>query len=431
MPLNKTDPIVVVGAGVFGLSIALELRQRAYKNITVLDRMLPPVADGSSNDTSRIIRPDYVDTFYARLATEAIGLWRESDLLKPFYHPTGFVLASEKARDEYLEHGKQVLSQQGNRFQSFQTTDELKSIRPELRDITFPFSGYISHNAGWVDAAGAVRAVAERLGELGVSFVTGPRGTMTSLKTNQDSQVVGVIVAHGPPIPASRVILATGAWTNHYLNLDGAITSSAQPVGFIKLTPEEAHTLGNMPVVDNMTSGCFVFPPTPDTHVLKIARHSHGFETSIAPDSQSERRISAPKRDSNNAAASWIPEDADAAFRKALKQLVPIAAEKPWARRRLCWYTETPRGDFIADHHPSLTGLFVVTGGAGHGFKFLPVLGRYTADCFEGKASEELQRRWKLHVDEDKAPPGPIVCNDGSRRGPARRKLTSVEQAKL
>ncbi|GJC92677.1 Fructosyl amino acid [Colletotrichum higginsianum IMI 349063] len=437
------DPIVVVGAGVFGLSIALELRQRGHTNITVIDRMLPPVADGSSNDANRIIRPDYVDPFYARIATEAVREWNAGDLYRPHYHQAGFALVSETepGRDEFLERGKRAIERQGNRYVEFATTDELRRLRPELRDMTFPFSGYISKNAGWADAAGAVRAVAARCSELGIAFVTGPRGTMTSLKTDAGhSRVVGVNVAAGPPLLAAKVILATGAWTNHYVDLGHAITSSAQPVGFIQLTPEEALKLADMPVVDNMTSGIFVFPPTPGTNLLKIARHGHGFENRIpavaaASSSASssggggDRRVSAPRHDANNAAASWIPEDAEAAFRGALKQLVPLAAEKPWSRLRLCWYTETRDGNFIADHHPDYQGLFILTGGSGHGFKFLPVLGRYTADCFEGVAAPEVQAKWKLS--RDFTARDPVVCNDGSRRGPLRRELTLEERAKL
>ena len=63
------------------------------------------------------------------------------------------------------------------------------------------------------------------------------------------------------------------------------------------------------------------------------------------------------------------------------------------------------------------------------GFKFLPVLGRYIADCFEGKATAEVREKWRLRSD-----PGarePLVCNDGSRRGPQKRRLESWEQAKL
>jgi sarcosine oxidase / L-pipecolate oxidase len=36
--LKHTDAIVIVGAGAFGLSTALHLALRGYKNVTVLDR---------------------------------------------------------------------------------------------------------------------------------------------------------------------------------------------------------------------------------------------------------------------------------------------------------------------------------------------------------------------------------------------------------
>lgn len=37
-PLQKTDAIIVVGAGIFGLSTALHLGLRGYENVTVFDR---------------------------------------------------------------------------------------------------------------------------------------------------------------------------------------------------------------------------------------------------------------------------------------------------------------------------------------------------------------------------------------------------------
>jgi sarcosine oxidase/L-pipecolate oxidase len=37
-PLSDTAPILIVGAGVFGLSTALHLGQRGYSNVTVLDK---------------------------------------------------------------------------------------------------------------------------------------------------------------------------------------------------------------------------------------------------------------------------------------------------------------------------------------------------------------------------------------------------------
>ena len=41
--MKPTDRVVIVGAGVFGLTTALELHHQGFKDITVLDRTLPPV----------------------------------------------------------------------------------------------------------------------------------------------------------------------------------------------------------------------------------------------------------------------------------------------------------------------------------------------------------------------------------------------------
>lgn len=359
------DDVLIIGAGVFGLSMAYELSLRGHHNITVLDRALPPVPDGSSVDISRIIRYDYNDRFYSKLAREAVETWKSSDLFKPFYHGTGLVLTSELESDPYLEKNKAVLTSQSQPFSTFSNISELKRLKPALQDIETPFSGYINPNAGWADAAGAINALAKRCSEKGVSFMTGSRGTITGIKVNDKSQVVGVNVLSGSFLPASRVILATGAWTSRYLNLDHAIIGSAQPIGFIQLTQDEAQKLMDIPVVINKTNGVFIFPPTPDTHVLKVAYHGHGYETETSNDGERQRIISAPKRDSNNAQSRFLPEDASEYLRYGLRQLVPSIAEKPWSKTRMCWYTETPTGDFIGDFHDSISGLFIATGGSG------------------------------------------------------------------
>jgi sarcosine oxidase / L-pipecolate oxidase len=49
--------VIVIGAGVFGLSTALALAKRyPATQVTVVDRLTPPVIDGSSVDTTRCIR---------------------------------------------------------------------------------------------------------------------------------------------------------------------------------------------------------------------------------------------------------------------------------------------------------------------------------------------------------------------------------------
>lgn len=49
--------IIIIGAGVFGLSTALAVAKRHPSvTVTVVDRAVPPVADGESVDTTRCIR---------------------------------------------------------------------------------------------------------------------------------------------------------------------------------------------------------------------------------------------------------------------------------------------------------------------------------------------------------------------------------------
>lgn len=52
------DTVIIVGAGVFGLSTALAIARRyPTTKVTVIDRYTPPVQDGTSVDTSKILRP--------------------------------------------------------------------------------------------------------------------------------------------------------------------------------------------------------------------------------------------------------------------------------------------------------------------------------------------------------------------------------------
>ncbi|KAL4897996.1 FAD dependent oxidoreductase [Aspergillus ambiguus] len=426
--VGKTDSILIVGAGVFGLTTALELSSRGYSNITVLDRYPPPVPDGSSVDISRIIRTDYADALYSRMAQEALRGWKTD--YQDHYHHSGFAILSETPSNPYIAKIKDLAHAEGRTLHEYPNANDLKHTYPSIDADLAHIIAYHNPEGGWADAASSISHLAHRCRAAGVAFRTGPAGTVTALQTAH-ARVTGVHLATGDQLPAAQVILSTGAWTNLLADLTHATSASGQPVGFIQLTPAEAAELRRFPVMINLTSGVFVFPPTPDTHVLKVARHGYGFATRMAAlrgHASSAAVVSAPKRDANNAASSFLPADADDALRAGLRQLVPRFSRHPWSNRRLCWYTDTPEGDFVVDHHPSLAGLFVATGGAGHAFKFLPVLGRYVADCFEGCAVEEVRRRWRLRV------PGEgdeIKAGDGSKAGPPLRVLTEEEQREL
>lgn len=361
MAVGKTDSIIIVGAGVFGLSTALELSKRGYENITVLDRHVPPVVDGSSVDISRIIRIDYADPLYAQMAREAYQGWTNE--YADFYYNSGFVMMAKDASNPYISKSKDIIRSNGGRLDEFEDATQVRQIYP---NIEAELSGmYAVHNpiGGWADAERSIQRLAGKCSVAGVSFITGQRGKVDSLRQS-GSRVIGVNLASGDHMLASQVILCTGAWSNRLLDLSHAASASGQPVGFIELTSEEARDLEKTPVMINMTTGVFSFPPTPGTNILKIARHGYGFATEMTA-KVTGRLISSPKQDGSNAKSGYLPDDADAALRDGLAQLCPKLKNRKWLNRRLCWYTDTPDGDFIIDHHPTSEGLFVATGGAG------------------------------------------------------------------
>lgn len=49
--VSSSDRVVIIGAGVFGLSLAFQLASEGTQNVMVMDRHVPPVSV-SSNATS-------------------------------------------------------------------------------------------------------------------------------------------------------------------------------------------------------------------------------------------------------------------------------------------------------------------------------------------------------------------------------------------
>lgn len=360
-PVSKEKTVLIVGAGIFGLSTALELKKRGYQRVTVVDRYLPPVPDGSSVDISRVIRVDYADDLYAQMAREAQQGWMAT--YRDYYFESGFVMLANQPGHPYLEKVKDMADSAGT---ALHVHDDMSGVRqryPEFGVTAEGLKAYVNERGGWADAEKAVQKLATECSLAGVSFITGPRGRVISVEI-AGGRAVGVNVSEGPSLEADQVILATGAWTNRVIAAEHATSASGQPVGFIQLTQAEADKLRNLPVIINLSTGVFVFPPTRDTNVLKVARHGYGFATAV-PLEGTQRVVSSPKRDSNGVASSWLPDDADQALRDGLRQLIPQHSEREWLSRRLCWYSDTPEGDFIIDQHPDVEGLFLATGGAG------------------------------------------------------------------
>ncbi|KAK2750965.1 hypothetical protein FQN57_000040 [Myotisia sp. PD_48] len=422
------NSILIVGGGVFGLSTALALCRRHTGKITLVESSQTiPNPEGSSVDSSRIIRADYADPAYSRLAESALQQWRTTEWgCDGRYNQNGlvFVASQDGTGQNYVKRSyENVKAINPVAIQELPTPQDVAKIVPGYGVGSHVAGGYVNWDSGWGDAEASVRFAKQKLDALDrVDFRTGEVRRLIYSSLNEQGgsrKVTGVELVDGSSMSADLVILATGAWTGKLIDLRGRAEATGQVIAYIRITDQEQAQLANMPTLLSFCTGMFIIPPR--NNLLKIARHAYGYRNPIAvpdpsPDSQGGEKVQV----SLPAKGAPIPLEGEVACRNALKEMLPAFGERPFAQTRICWYTDTPTGDFIISRHPEYNGLFIATGGSGHGFKFLPVIGDKIVDAIEGKLDPELGRQWawpEQQLAEDGVNPAIVWTEDGSRSG--------------
>lgn len=443
--------ILIVGAGVFGLSTALALTRRpefARTSITVVDRSpepgVFPARDASSIDTSRIIRADYSDPAYAALAAEAQDQWRRcshpDDLgAEGRYSETGLMLVADTAPSPAAgtgtqEHKKKKKTGLDYVRSSWDNVRALHPGSPKIQELPTRAAiqsaygtgggasgtwGYLNGLSGWADAEASMAWLHRRVVATGrVTFVNGTVASLVySSHAGDPFRVRGVRLADGSALAADLTVLAAGAWTPSLVDLAGRAVATGQALAYMDLSPAEQERLRRVPTLLNLSTGYFII--TPGRNTLKVARHAYGYLNpvqSAAGDDIVSRPVTHLTRPSLS-----VPPAEQRALRQALREMIPWPElrDRPFTSTKLCWYTDTPDGDFIIDYHPRHEGLFLATGGSGHGFKFLPVIGECIVDCVLGQCPEAFRKKWKFDKGEHQRAKrwDEVTTEDGSRGG--------------
>ena len=374
--------VIIVGAGVFGSSAALELRKRGYE-VTLLDPGPVPHVLASSTDISKVLRMDYgADEFYMELmeaAFEGWDAWNESWGI-PLFHQTGMInLAGGPMRPGGFEHDSlELLRRRGHQPEHLQA-DQLMQRFPAWDATEYP-EGYFNPRAGWAESGEVVARLISEAKTVGVQ-VRG--GTAFSSTLDEGSKVVGVRTEDGEELKADHVIVAAGSWTPSLLpDMDDFMWSVGQPVFHFLVEDRQAYQPPNFVTwsADIHNTGWYGFPAL-DDGTLKVANHGIG----------KRQPADAPRE---------VGADSEDMFREFLAKALPGISEAPVISNRLCMYCDTWDGNFWIDHDPDRPGLVVATGGSGHGFKFAPMLGPIIADVVEGKANPFAHRfKWRARKD--------------------------------
>ncbi|KAI0042630.1 FAD dependent oxidoreductase [Auriscalpium vulgare] len=426
MVAQKQDKILIVGAGCFGISTAYHLLARGFTDVTVIDRSdILPAPDAASTDLNKVVRTSYSDPYYTQLARDAIAAWKDEEMWGDTYHESGVLVVGSRDETPYASKGYENDAAIGARIIDLPTTDAIRSVFPagvKLGGFN-EVSAYLNKDGGWAFAAQGVARMTAKVVEMGGRVEAGVNVTGLARK---DGKTVGVVCRDGKTIDADVVVAAAGSWTASTfaeLELGDRCLSTGQSIATIQLTPDEGARYREVPIILDFSSGFYMFPPNQD-NIVKMAIHETGF-TSYIVNTDGGKGISTPRTvTSHGSDGLLIPQSRAKMLRTKLGAVYPELAEKPFSGTRMCWYTDSPDGDWVIGYYPSDAGLVLATSGSGHAYKFLPVIGSVVADTIDGTLDPALVSKFAVNresvkIDLSRAPAarqdlaGEVFCTPG------------------
>jgi sarcosine oxidase len=343
---------VVVGAGVFGASLARELAGRGW-DVTLVDRFQPGHVRAASGGDSRLIRCAHgVERWYTRSARRAFDLWRdvEDEAGRELLVACGVLWLAHRD-DGWEAESERTLREEGIPLERL-APDDAARLFPSFDSAGLTFC-LLETEAGVLRAKEATVALAAQAQARGARFVGGR------------AQPVGAAVeVDGTRLIADRVVWACGAWLAgifpELVRLDvtrqenlyfGAPISWSTPRLPAWVDYDEAYYgLGDLDgrgvkASSDREGG----PIDPDT-------------TTRLPSTEEERRV-----------------------RRYLGRRFPALRDAPLVGAHVCQYALTPDTNFLIAPHPEHDDVWIAGGGSGHGFKHGPALAQYLAGLLEGQ----------------------------------------------
>ncbi|HET7856788.1 MAG TPA: FAD-dependent oxidoreductase [Gaiellaceae bacterium] len=367
---------VVVGAGVFGASLAHRLAGSGWET-TLVEQYVPGHVRAASAGESRLIRFSHgAGSWYTRSASRALDLWleleRESGAQLLVQAGVAWFAGDE---DGWEAESERVLTEEGI------TTERLS---PEEAARLFPsFNGeglsfvLVEPQAGVLRARDATRVLAEQAVARGARLVTATARPDGAAVVTGDEQ-----------FEADVVVWACGAWLARLFPGLVDLRVTKQHVYFFG-APADWQTPGVPAWVDY--DGAVYGAGDLDGRGFKASPDREGPE--FDPDTDDR----APSAEGERAARGYL------AFR------FPTLADAPIVGTRTCPYSLTADTNFLVARHPEHESVWLLGGGSGHGFKHGPALAEYVERLLDG--SEEPEPTFGLGPRD----PGASLRTAGSR----------------
>jgi sarcosine oxidase len=359
--------VIVVGAGIAGLSTAWSLVKAGHR-VTIVEQGKIPNPLAASGDHHRIIRRAYrANSGYGALITEAYEAWDElwGDLGESHLDPRGFLCVSRQAGDEAEEYREGM--EEGGWPIELLGPEAAAARWPFLEPDTFRYA-YFSPDGGALHCRKIAAGMAEWLRANGANVYEDSRVVAV------DAQA-GLVTLHaGETMQADRIVVTAGAWVlKLFPELGGELKTFrtalayAEPPADLKAAWEAAPVILD---VGGKTDG-YMIPPSGGA-CMKFGSGLHKVATSDA---------------------DWnrVPVPGEG---EAIRNLFspPIARIDAYRVTEVvtCAYTFTADEKFMAHDREKC---LVVSACSGHGYKFGAAVGRRVAKAV-GDGDVDGLKRW-------------------------------------
>jgi sarcosine oxidase subunit beta len=362
MRTGDTADIVIVGAGIMGVSTAYHLARRRAGRIVVLER--DEVCSGSTALASGGIRHQYANRIGIELTRHSIETYErfEDEFgVDPRFRQHGYLILVTTEVEQAQTERNVALQRSLGVDVALLSPDETRRRFPYLATDDLRGATY-SPRDGYADPYLATTAIAARARDLGVTIRTGCE-VVGFARTPEG--VEGVVTRDGP-LSAPVVVIATGAWSG----VLGALAGVDIPVAPLR---RSKFITAPFPFDRIPEATPFVIDP----HLgISLRREGAGLLLGIG------RREEAG---SFSTALDWSL--AEPLVERAVHR-APVLADAQLMRTWSGLYEMTPDQTGIVSAVPGVAGLHVIAGFSGHGFMHGPIAGQLMAELIaEGRAT--------------------------------------------
>lgn len=358
---------IVVGGGAMGAAATWQLARRG-REVTLLERFEPGHLIGASHGASRNFNVAYADPTYVGMLAEALPLWRELEAESGTALLDLVGVANHGPRGGFDEvHAALAAAGIAAEFVAIEEAGE------RWPGIRFDTRVLFNEQAGRVNADATVRALHAAATAAGADVRHRTRATHIDVVDDGVVRVASVDDAGVTETFEARTAVVTlGAWTTKLLGgvrgvrLPSLVVTQEQPAHFA--VRDEAIAWPSFNHFPGPVDDGYGFWLSPVYGMLTpgegVKAGWHGVGPVVDPDARDFAPVPEQLAALQRYASEWLPG-------------VDPGATTPVS----CTYTTTPDEHFVLDR---IGPVVVGAGFSGHGFKFVPVVGRILADLADG-----------------------------------------------